>query len=146
LVCPLIDGAIRDYDYRLTGNETVETYIYFDDNDEDLAGLDFVRITYKRRVANSDRVTVQTTSTTAKGSFWAHWPVYSSGSDCTQSNQKGMLHLYIPRCRVTQLPGFDSSYKNAQTFGITVSAIDPKRSDKKLYELGYESLIKDTNP
>lgn len=93
-----------------------------------------------RRIVNGNVVTVKTDSTTAKGSFWAHWPVYSSGSDCSESTQKGVLHLHIFRCRVTQLPGSDSSYKSAQAPGITVSAMDAKRPDKKFFELCYEDL------
>ena len=81
-----------------------------------------------------------TPSTTAKGSLYAHWPVYSSGTDCTESSIKGWLHLYIPRVRVTALPGFDNSYKSATTNSVTFSAIDPKRADEKMYDLYYEPL------
>lgn len=72
--------------------------------------------------------------------MYAHWPVYSSGTDCTESSIKGWLHLYIPRVRVTALPGFDNSYKSASTNSITFAAIDPKRADSKMYELDYEPL------
>ena len=50
------------------------------------------------------------------------------------------MHLYIPRVRVTALPGFDNSYKSASTNSITFAAIDPKRADSKMYELDYEPL------
>ena len=46
----------------------------------------------------------------------------------------------MARCRATALPGFDSSYKNAQAPGVTFSAIDAKRADKKFYDLTYEAL------
>ena len=77
-------------------------------NGEVTAG-DTIRVSFRRRVVNAQRVQVNTDSTTAKGALYAHWPVYSSGTDCTESSIKGWLHLYIPRVRVTALPGFDNS-------------------------------------
>ena len=101
---------------------------------------DTLRVAYRRRVNGASVATVKTNSTTAKGSLYAHWPVYSSGTDCTESSIKGWLHLYIPRVRVTALPGFDNSYKSAATNSVTFSAIDPKRADEKMYDLYYEPL------
>ena len=106
---------------------------------------DTLRVAYRRRVNGASTATVKTNSTTAKGALYAHWPVYSSGTDCTESAIKGYLHLYIPRVRVTALPGFDNSYKSAATNGVTFSAIDPKRADEKMYELTYEPLDADGN-
>jgi len=40
-----------------------------------------IRVAYKRRIVNGQKVTVTTESTTAKGTLYAHWPLYSSGSD-----------------------------------------------------------------
>ena len=102
-----------------------------------------LRVSYRRRVIGARRVTVKTTSTTAKGALYAHWPLYSSGTDCTESSIKGWLHLHLPRVRATALPGFDNSYKSASTFSVTFSAIDPKRADGKMYDLDYEPLDED---
>ena len=107
---------------------------------DDATAGDTIRVSYRRRVVSAQRVQVRTDSTTAKGALYAHWPVYSSGTDCTESSIKGWLHLYIPRVRVTALPGFDNSYKSASTNSITFAAIDPKRADSKMYELDYEPL------
>lgn len=111
----------------------------------DVAVGDTVRVAYRRRVNAASVATVKTNSTTAKGALYAHWPVYSSGTDCAESAVKGYLHLYIPRVRVTALPGFDNSYKSAATNGVTFSAIDPKRADEKMYDLYYEPLDADGN-
>lgn len=97
-----------------------------------------VRVAYIRRVVNGSTVPVTTEATTAKGTLYAHWPVYSSGSDCSESSIKGMLHLCMKRCRATALPGFDSSYKQAGVNSVTFSAIDAKRADKKFIEYTYE--------
>ena len=104
---------------------------------------DTIRVAYKRRVVDAMRVAVKTNSTTAKGALYAHWPVYSAGTDCTEAAIKGWLHLFIPRVRVTALPGFDNSYKTAATNSITFAAIDPKRADGKMFELTYEPLTDD---
>lgn len=114
-------------------------------NAADVTAGDMKRISYKRRVVNAARVVVKTTSTSSKGALYAHWPLYSSGTDCTEANIKAWIHLYIPRTRVTAAPGFDSSYKSAQTPGVTFSAIDPKRADGKMYEVAYEPLDENGN-
>lgn len=118
--------------------DTPTTEITF--HEGDIAVGDTIRIAYRRRVNGASMATVKTNSTTAKGALYAHWPVYSSGTDCTESSIKGYLHLFIPRVRVTALPGFDNSYKSAATNSVTFSAIDPKRADEKMYDLYYEPL------
>ena len=70
---------------------------------------------------------------------------YSSGVDCTTASVKGWLHLYIPRVRVTALPGFNNSYKSATAPGLTFAAIDPHRADGKMYDLTYEPTDSDGN-
>lgn len=74
---------------------------------------DDIRVWYKRRVVDGAKVTVKTTSTTAKGELYLHYPISSSGEDCTESSIRGWLHLYMPKVRVTALPGFSASYKTA---------------------------------
>lgn len=109
----------------------------------DVAKGDTIRVSYRRRVVNASIVNVTGKNTTAKGELLAHWPVYSSGTDCTEASVKGYLHLDIFRVRVTALPGFDNSYKSASTNSITFSALDPKRADGKVYRLFYEPLDPD---
>ena len=118
-----------------TAGQTVVTFYT-----GDVALGDTVRIAYRRRVVSGSRMAVTTEATTAKGTLYAHYPVYSSGSDCSTSNLKGWLHLCMARCRATALPGFDSSYKSAQAPSVTFSAMDAKRADKKFYDLTYEPL------
>lgn len=56
-----------------------------------------------------------------------------------------MLHLHIYRVRVTALPGFNSSYKSAGTFGLTFAAMDPKMGKKQMYDLVFEPMDSDGN-
>lgn len=109
-------------------------------NAADATEGDVVRVSFVRRVVNAARLIVKTNTTSSKGALYAHWPLYSSGTDCTEANIKAWIHMYIPRVRVTAAPGFDSSYKTAQTPGVTFAAIDPKRADGKMYEVVYEPL------
>lgn len=59
-----------------TAGSTVITF-----HEDDVAVGDTIRIAYRRRVVNAQRVVVKNTSTTAKGALFMHFPVYSSGSD-----------------------------------------------------------------
>ena len=99
-----------------------------------------IRVGYQRRLVNSSKVPVKTTSTTAKGELFAHWPLYSDGTNCADAAMKGMLHLHIYRVRVTALPGFSNSYKTAATNGLTFAAMNPKKAGKQMYDLVYEPL------
>ena len=104
-----------------------------------------VRVCYKRRIVAGAKVPVKTTSTTAKGELFAHWPIYSSGDNCADANVKGILHLHIFRVRVTALPGFSNSYKSASTNGLTFAAMDPKKGNKGMYDMVYEPMDSDGN-
>ena len=102
-----------------------------------------IRVGYQRRLVNASKVPVKTTSTTAKGELFAHWPIYSDGTNCADAAMKGMIHLHIYRVRVTALPGFSNSYKTAGTNGLTFAAMNPKKAGKQMYDLVYEPLDSD---
>lgn len=104
-----------------------------------------IRVSYKRRIIDANKVPVKTTSTTAKGELFAHWPLYSDGTSCADAAVKGILHLHIFRARVTALPGFSNSYKQAGTNGLTFAAMNPKKGNKAMYDLVYEPYDGDGN-
>lgn len=62
-----------------TAGSTVITF-----HEGDVVGGDEVRVGYKRRVVGGSKVTVKTTSTTAKGELYLHYPISSSGEDLTK--------------------------------------------------------------
>ena len=130
-------GNSGTFDVRWYG-EQLRPHLRF--SSDDFKPGDTVRISYMRSLMNASTVTALTSSKTASGSLYAHWPVYSSGTDVNQSAIKGYLHLTIPRVRVTALPGFDSSYKSAATNSVTFSAVDPKEANERMYQLTYEPL------
>lgn len=106
----------------------------------DVAAGDEVMVAYKRRIADAHDIVVKTNTASAKGEVWMHWPVYSSGTDCTEAAIKGWIHVHVYRVRVTALPAIDSSYKTAATHAMTFTALDPQRADNKMYRITYEAL------
>ena len=114
-------------------------------NDGDVSVGDTVRVAYQRRVVNGGKVSVKSTSTSAKGTLYADWNVYADGTNCKDAAIKGILHMVIYRCRVSALPGMNTSWKTASTLSLTFAAIDPKRADKKIYDMIYEPLDQDGN-
>ena len=52
------------------------------------------------------------------------YPVYGNGDDCTDSAIIGKVYVRVYKCRVTAQPGFDASYKSANTFQFTLAAIN----------------------
>lgn len=129
-------GAPGKFTVTITTTPKPSTVIELDEDDAKVS--DHVRVFYRRRINASSHLEVKTDTTSARGELWAHYPVYSSGTDCTDAARKGMIHIFIPRVRATALPGFESNYKTAQTFSVTFAAIDPKRPDEKMYSILYE--------
>lgn len=65
------------------------------------------------------------------------YPVYGNGDDCTDSSIIGHVYVRVYKCRVTAQPGFDASYKSANTFQFTLAAMDAKRPDDATYSIAY---------
>lgn len=106
-------------------------------NEADVAEGDTIMVLYTFSAANVHSVPVKTDSPSAKGEVWMHFPLYSSGEDCTDSAIMGIIDVHIFRCRVTTPANIDTSYKTAATFPVQFSSIDPRRADKKMYEIIY---------
>ena len=104
---------------------------------------DEVWVSYDRYLANAHTVSVKTNTGSARGKVTFHFPVYSSGTDCTESSVKGLVHFDIYKVRVTTDVPVDTSYKTAATFPVTFSAIDPERPDGQMYKISYEPLTAD---
>lgn len=111
----------------------------------DVAVGDEVRVSYQRRAVGAQTVAVTTKTQSARGEAWLRYPIYSAGVDCTESAVKAILHVHIWRTRVTQAPGFDTSYKTAATNSITLSAMDAKRPDGQVYEMILEPMDSNGN-
>lgn len=102
---------------------------------DDVAEGDTIIVMYTFAAANVHSVPVKTNSPTAKGEAWFHFPVYSSGEDCSDSAILGIVDIHVFRVRVTTPATLDTSYKTAATFPVSFSSIDPHRADKLMYEI-----------
>ena len=78
-----------------------------------------------------------TNQSSAMGEAIMVYPVYGNGDDCTDSSIIGHVYVRVYKCRVTAQPGFDASYKTANTFQFTIAAMDAKRSDQACYSIAY---------
>lgn len=94
-----------------------------------------VEVMYEAAVTGANTIEIQN-DTAAVGEAVFKWPIYESGEDCTESSIKGFVVVSVPRCRVTQQPGFDTSYKTAATNSCTWSALDPKQG-KATWTMAY---------
>lgn len=65
----------------------------------------------------------------AIGSAYAVYPIYSSGDDCTTSGILGYVIVNVFRCRVSGHPSLGGSYKTASTYDFTLSAIKNTSTD-----------------
>ena len=73
----------------------------------------------------------------ARGEAVMKYPVYGSGENCTDASIIGYVVVRVYNARVTAQPGFDASYKNANTFQFTLAAMDAKRTDNATYSIAY---------
>lgn len=110
------------------GNSTTITFGEGDVED----GTD-VEVFFDREVENVHTLNMTTSAPSSRGSVTARWPLYAGSEDGAESAIKGYIQIEIPLCRVTALPGFDSSYKTASTQSVTFSAMDAGRADELWY-------------
>lgn len=73
----------------------------------------------------------------AIGELIAKWPVYATGDEETVADVKGYVMMKVYKCRVTALPGFDTSYKSAATNQVSFATLDPKNADESVYSIAY---------
>lgn len=105
-------------------------------NDEDITSIE---VTYYVK-QNVKAIDIDNKST-AVGSLIAKWPVYSSGEEGNAGGVKGHLLMKVGKCRITQMPGFDTSYKSAATNSVTFSVME-NRGDEAAYTIAYYELPK----
>lgn len=108
-------------------------------NAGDVAVGDDVQVTYTL-AGSGTKIPVPVISSSSQGALQLQYPVYSTGTDCSDSAIKGNLYLSVFKVRVTAMPGFDSSYKSALTNGVTFSVVDPQRDDGSAWEWFYEPV------
>lgn len=111
------------------GDEKYVTTITFD------SAVGEVEINYS--VKETANVMKTANDKSAMGEVIAKWPVYADGSETKAAGVKGYVLLQIYKCRITQMPGFDTSYKSAATNSVTFATMDAKRPDGNAYSIAY---------
>lgn len=102
-------------------------------------GIDYIEVTYY--VEQTVKAIDIDNKSTAVGSLIAKWPVYSSGEEGNAGGVKGHLLMQVGKCRITAMPGFDTSYKSAATNSVTFSVME-NRGDEAAYTIAYYELPK----
>lgn len=120
------DPATKTTTYDYTVNYETKTIEIAANAREGLVDGQAVEVMYEAVVTGANKIDIQN-DTAAVGEAVFKWPIYENGEDCTESSIKGFVVVSVPRCRVTQQPGFDTSYKSAATNSCTWSALDPKQ-------------------
>lgn len=151
------DGLVNDTDYPITveGMTKAETagsmqagFYYVGEAQNGVAEMTFGSITntegvktveityYCKQMVKQIKVD---NKTTAVGELIAKWPVYSSGEEGNAGGVKGHLIMQVYKCRITQMPGFDTSYKSAATNSVTFSTVDHS-AHEHAYSIAYYEL------
>lgn len=136
--------ASGQYKLKSTGSDE-NTLVFYMGNPEgspvvppDIPTGTDVEIYYEYVEAAAKEALINNTNS-AIGEAILVWPVYASSDDCTiQATIMGNVIMKVFRCRVTAAPGFDSSYKSANTFQFSLSAMDPKRNDENVYSIAFK--------
>lgn len=108
-----IRGLEADTDFTVTGTTVTLT---------EATTADTVSVSYRVLVTGGSKMVIDNKSS-AVGTAYFKYPVYSSGDDCTKAGVSGYVVVEIFRCRVTGHPTIAGSYKSASTFDLTLSAI-----------------------
>lgn len=115
-------------DFEVSGNEITFT----------AASTEVMEISYEFD-EQMEQILIDNKSS-AIGECTLEYPVYSSGEDCTEASIIGYYYVRVFRARITAMPGFDASYKSAQTYQFTLTALDAShlRNDEYAYVCAYK--------
>lgn len=131
-------GVFSVYITRSEDGVAGQTVVYF--HYKDVSAGDLVRVVYQRRVVNASRIEIGITNQAAICEFYSRWPSYRYDGVIA-----GWVHLYIPRCRVTQGPDFANKYKTHAPMRISVAAMKPTERQTKWFDIVFEPADENGN-
>lgn len=123
-----LNGSGQAADFTIDGNEITFTE----------ASTETMEISYEFD-EQLEQILIDNKSS-AIGECTLEYPVYSSGEDCTEASIIGYYYVRVFLARITAVPGFDASYKSAQTYQFTLTALDAshRRNDEYAYVCAYK--------
>lgn len=131
-------GVFSVYITRAEDGVSGQTVVYF--HYTDVAAGEMVRVVYQRRVVNASRIEIGVVNQAAICEFYSRWPSYRYDGVIA-----GWVHLYIPRCRVTQGPDFANKYKTHAPMRISVAAMKPTERQTKWFDIVFEPADENGN-
>lgn len=124
-------GVFSVYITRADNGAGGQTVVYF--HYTDVEDGDMIRVVYQRRVVAAQRIEVGVVNQFSICEFYSHWPSYTKDGVIA-----GLVHLYIPRCRVTQGPDFANKYKSHAPMQLAVAAMPPTEHQTKWFDIVFE--------
>ena len=93
------------------------------------------------KIMSSDTATtisVRTDDVTKSGEVSIVFPIYGDGDSEKSSEVIGYGYLTIFKGKISSTRTLGGSYKTPSTFTLAISALDPRRPDKKFYDFTYD--------
>ena len=89
---------------------------------------------FKATVDNAEGLSVTTEDAPKSGVVIVEFPVYS---DETDGLIEGYVQITVFKGKIMKENSFGGSYKTASVFSLSISGKDPRRSDKKFFDIAY---------
>ncbi len=90
--------------------------------------------------SNATTISVRTDDVTKSGEVSIVFPIYGDGDSEKSSEIVGYGYLTIFKGKISSTRTFGGSYKTPSTFTLAISALDPRRPDKKFYDFTYDLI------
>ncbi|AAK79097.1 hypothetical protein BJV85_002874 [Clostridium acetobutylicum] len=94
---------------------------------------------YTIDVDNITSLSVQTDDFPKSGEVIIDFPVYA-GSEEDEQEITGYLQIIIYKAKILQSTKVGGNYKTASTFDVQINGLDPKRPDKKMYDIRFKPI------
>lgn len=93
---------------------------------------------FRVEVADSEILTVKTTDTPTSGQVILQFPIYG---DKEGVKVEGYGQITIFKGKIQKQNKIGGSYKSASKFDTVIKGLDPRRPDKKMFEIAYIPVV-----
>lgn len=94
---------------------------------------------YQVNVDNITTLSTKTTDFPKSGEVTLEWPLYA-GSEADEQEVVGYAQIVIYKAKILQSFKVGGNYKTASTFDFSANGLDPKRPDKKMWDLRFRPI------
>ena len=128
------DDAVADNTFKVV-IDAAETKVEFAAALEDMVVSPFYKIMSSEKATT---ITTKTDDVTKSGEVSIVFPIYGDGDSEKSSEIIAYGYLTVYKGKISSERTFGGQYKTASTFTLSISALDPRRPDKKFYDFTYE--------